>query len=108
MQTGSVCFPLAEQHPYQFPALCGMASDGSSAIFAAVIGDDIDPQLLRLDMRTLTFAGQLTRDDLQPILAPDVDLPAGMQPILNLGLLFWDGGEYAVHPWKIFRVTTLP
>lgn len=108
MQTGSVCFPLADQHPYQSPVLCGMASDGSSAIFAAVTGDNMDPQLLRLDMRALTIAGQLTRDDLQPILAPDMDLPAGMQPILNLGLLFWDGGAYAVHPWMIFRVVERP
>lgn len=88
-----------------YVSIIGMASDGSYALFCSDISDD--QQVYKLDMETLTVTVQMTTSEVRSAFKPYLD--AGYQSngsivTAPIEYLTWDGGEYAVTPWMIFRV----
>lgn len=78
------------------------SSDGSYVLLPA----PSEERLLRLDMKTGLITEQMSTSEVRSAFKPYLDwyerngLSVGV-PIYSLS---WDGGEYAVTPWMIFRV----
>lgn len=78
------------------------SSDGSYVLLPA----PSEERLLRLDMKTGLITEQMSTSEVRSTFKPYLDwyerngLSVGV-PIYSLS---WDGGEYAVTPWMVFRV----
>lgn len=84
-------------------ALLGMSADGSCALLC-----DAASALYRLDMETLALTQIMSAAAVKEVIAQA--LPAGMPggSLFFYSRLPWDGGEYMVYPFGVFRVDASP
>lgn len=84
------------------------SSDGSYILLPEYPEED---QLSLVNLETLSVTVQMTDSEIQLAFKPYLDsLPSDYLPLMSapLGYMSWDGGEYAVTPWMIFRVVERP
>lgn len=84
------------------------SSDGSYILLPEYPEED---QLSLVNLETLSVTVQMTDSEIQLAFKPYLDsLPSDYLPLMSapIGYMTWDGGEYAVTPWMIFRVVERP
>lgn len=103
-QAGEV-YGLKEELPGIFTFFLA-SSDGSYIL----LPDPPEQRLRKLDMETGLITEQMSSSELRDAFRTYIEWyeSNGLSVSAPIGYLTWDGGEYAVTPWMIFRVVERP
>lgn len=103
-QAGEV-YGLNEELPGIFTFFLA-SSDGSYIL----LPDPPEQRLRKLDMETGLITEQMSSSELRDAFRTYIEWyeSIGLSVSAPIGYLTWDGGEYAVTPWMIFRVVERP